>query len=155
MKTFKDRMREHGATPMQLDSGTARIAEDVVAEMSSEELSELGTAYIGERIHKLELLIERAEDIKAVGDALCGEMKYRSEEARQVLTDMYDKIDTLKIEASEETKQATLLFANVLMQTKEAFGEKLSDEVMKSAIEAGSYGMWRSIMGEKFPKQRG
>lgn len=35
--------------------------------------------------------------------------------------------------------------------TKEVFGEDISSETMQTAIQAGSYGMWRSIMGESKP----
>ena len=49
-----------------------------------------------------------------------------------------------------KTLNAIIAYKNILAATKEIFGEEnMTEEVMVKAIEAGSYGAWRSIMGGK------
>ena len=51
------------------------------------------------------------------------------------------------------TKDAVMAFANVLRIVKDIFGEeRMSENVMQQAIEAGSYIGYRSIMGEAAQK---
>lgn len=56
---------------------------------------------------------------------------------------------------SKETVQALYIYENVLKITKEVFGQNIYSDVIKAAIEAASYGMWRSIMGESKPPVSG
>ena len=47
------------------------------------------------------------------------------------------------------TKDAVMAFANVLRIVKDIFGEeRMSENIMLQAIEAGSYIGYRTIMGE-------
>lgn len=48
------------------------------------------------------------------------------------------------------TRMGVLAFREILQSTVDVFGmENMTEDVMCKAIEAGSYGMWRSVMGPK------
>ncbi len=57
-----------------------------------------------------------------------------------------------------KTRDAILAFQMVQLITKEvygkAYGGKIPTDVITKAIEAGSFIGWRSIMGEKYVKDR-
>lgn len=48
------------------------------------------------------------------------------------------------------TIEAINLYSEILERTKEIVGDGMTEEIWLKVIEAGSYGMWRTIMGPKF-----
>ena len=71
-----------------------------------------------------------------------GELKSAKSEAK-------DKIRSYGIK-DIPTIEALNLYSEVLERTKVSVGDGLTEEIWLKAIEAGSYGMWRTIMGPKF-----
>lgn len=54
-----------------------------------------------------------------------------------------------------DTIDGLIAYERVLRSVKDVFGEeKMTEEVICKAIEAASYGMWRSIMGPKETNSR-
>ncbi|MBQ1286353.1 MAG: hypothetical protein IIY19_07910 [Lachnospiraceae bacterium] len=59
------------------------------------------------------------------------------------------KRETL-MEIDPKIMDAIILYREILKATKEAFGEeKMTEEVIVNAITAGSFSVWRGIMGGK------
>lgn len=56
----------------------------------------------------------------------------------------------------EHTRNGIAAYREVLHATRDVFGdEAMTEAVICKAIEAGSYGMWRSVMGPKFDDKKG
>jgi len=149
---FRERLIRAGATEQQTDSKIAQIAEDVITQMSTEEKADISNQNIREMIFSLQKACKDIDKNKRSADMSANALQEQIKEGRKTLLDLQEGINTIDatlIKATPETEQAVLLFESVLETVKKTFGESLSDEVMKSAIEAGSYGVWRSIMGEK------
>lgn len=76
-------------------------------------------------------------------------------EAKNELHDLSEQTrftKTVKVSDSK-TRDAVLAYASVLNFTKDIFGEEnMTESVMTSAIKAGSFMAWRSIMGAKDPE---
>lgn len=150
--TFKQRLAEAGATDQQIQSKIASICEGVVAEMGAEDKIDVSLCKVQELVDEMKAIGERLMQEKMTCTHHIENLKKIDAEARKTLRDLHEgisTIDTSLVNPSEEVVQAVMLFEGVLETVKKSFGEDLSDEVMMSAIEAGSYGVWRSIMGEK------
>jgi hypothetical protein len=74
------------------------------------------------------------------------------------ITDAVDNfVDANKQKVVEDprTKDAILAYQQMLTITQSIFGEEnMTEAVMVKAIEAGSYGFWRSVMGGKFDNDK-
>lgn len=141
---IKEWLASQGAIPSQINSKTVDM---LVQGMTDEEISTSATAR--EEINRLERRVSQAD---AKADTL----------ARGVRTveDRYSRIQELLEQTEKATAERTIsdpaivdginAFARMLESVRDTFGEeKMTESVICAAIEAGSYGYWRSIMGPK------
>ena len=108
----------------------AFTSDDVYDHVLGQEESE--SKRVAAELHK-----QRAEAEKTLGELKSAESKAK------------DKIRSYGIRDAQ-TIEALNLYSEVLERTKEIVGDGLTEEIWLKAIEAGSYGMWRTIMGPKF-----
>ena len=146
---FKALLKEYGASDQQTETQVAEIAEKAVNDIATERLEGLAISKL-EKIHEeaqKEIIEEKYYAKQA--QKLTESLEPLIEEARK----MESMIEGLKYKMDYmpdgKSANAMLIFEEVLTTTKKVFGDDISDDVMKAAITAGSYGMWRSIMGEK------
>ena len=141
---IKEWLASQGAIPSQINSKTVDM---LVQGMTDEEISTSATAR--EEINRLERRVSQA-DAKADTLARC----VRTVENR------YSRIQELLEQTEKATAERTIsdpaivdginAFARMLESVRDTFGEeKMTESVICVAIEAGSYGYWRSIMGPK------
>lgn len=136
MASVKEKLREMGY------SGNAKVVdmiEDAVSEMSDEEVQKMGFDTIEERRRRLQEVVGKAE--YCVNRLSCENTK-----ANRLIEEL-----TTGIVLNDESKQAAGLYKSVLETTFAVCGEHISDEIICTAIQAASYGMWRAIMGESKP----
>ena len=151
MKTLKEILKEQGANDQQINSKVVELCENAIAEMGQEEISSVALKRIQELANKYGREVERYSLASNHADRYLSELSEAMREAEQIKAGIVNETRKLEIIPTDETKQAIYLFRNVLYITKEIFGEDISSETMQTAIQAGSYGMWRSIMGESKP----
>lgn len=139
---LKDELRERGASEVQLTSKTLSMVEDILAEASGDEVKEMGMECLRDAVADATKAISTIDNKRrslewSIGKA--DEVAKRLSASSQVVI------------LDDDNSQAVELFRKTLCAVKEVFGDSLSDEVMTTAIQAASYGMWRSIMGESKP----
>lgn len=136
---------DNGASASQLNAAVVSMIEDA---MFDETVTSSATAR--EMVKKLQTDVRNAEfDAKRA--------KREVDELRKTI-DSYEETIHLAEKAIEggviedrSIVDGVVAFTEMLKAVKNVFGqEAMSDEVICKAIEAGSYGMWRSVMGPKF-----
>lgn len=153
-RSLRDVLAEQGATDQQLGSKVFLMIEKALADGA---VSEYETCM--DAVRRL-----KSNADKAMGDVGKAYQAYSnvkdSFHALDVLyQDVLDKLREIDVAASqqvitdEKAKNALLVYRGVLDTTADVFGkERMTDAVMAAAIEAGSYAMWRTVMGGKFPE---
>lgn len=153
-KSLRDVLVENGATEGQLNSKVYAMIEKALTDGAVSEyetckdmverlkhatnnaLNDVGKAYqaysrVNDHMHNIDLIYE---------DVMTRLQEVDVAASQQVITD-------------EKAKNALLVYRGVLEMTADVFGkERMTDAVMAAAIEAGSYAMWRTVMGGKFPE---
>lgn len=145
-----------GATPAQTGSKVVAMIADGLAEG---EVS--GPATARERMDAIEQGLKQAEDYYNWLDNRCRALGSKTDE----ISKRWDAIDAKLSEADlaagqhvitdEATKNAVVAYRAILADTFELLDgqsvirEAVTDAVLCKAIEAASYGCWRSIMGSK------
>lgn len=145
---LREKLVEAGASEVQMNAKVLTLAENVIAEASDEEFKEMGISRVGQL---LEDLRSATNKIKSATNNL----EYSINKAKNEEERISNMVDILKgcgeatiTVLDDTTSQAIEVYKQILKATQEVFGTDLSDAVKSSAIEAGSYGAWRTIMGE-------
>lgn len=153
MTWLQEKLKEMGATPSQITSGTVRMVETAIAE----EAGFVDRAAM-EQITRLADTFERAKEISAeiqkeTQSALYS-AKRDAEFAKQEINRAISCYQKAKESANgviqdKELAEAVKAYKAVLEATKEVFGDNCTEIVISEAIRAGSYTAWRGIMGPK------
>lgn len=153
---IKEILRKRGANDQQLNSKTVKMIEEAIAEMSSEELGGVSAEEavkikneMNEMASKIARDIFNYHSLTLVLDS----GQRRANDAREALDNSLKAYESIAkfIPTTGDVLIAVAAYSGILEATKKILGEDLSDEVLKSAIEAASYGAWRSVMGESKP----
>jgi hypothetical protein len=137
---IKEEMEKRGAATVQMESKTLAMVEDILAEASDDEIKDAGMNAVRGIYDQICEANRKAASIRA-------SLAYEVEKAE-------DKIRRAEAAAkiSPETAQGICMFESIIHAVKDCFGEEnMTEEIMCKAIEAGSYGVWRGIMGESKP----
>lgn len=139
---IRNYLLKNGCTTAQADSKAARLLRDALVDGK---VSASATTHEAMKQLQSDMLdVDRSvSSAKKQTDAINDELRLLDErlanEKAKVITDpvLMDGLNA---------------FARILRTVKEEFGDdKMSENVIVAAIEAGSYGYWRSVMG---PKQK-
>ena len=142
--SLKERLVELGATEAQLKSKVVTLMEDSMID---------DEALRSETVRK-----ELAELHRQTKDAGSQTEKYRRSLylAQKEMSDLRKNIqaaNTFAIDSvisNESVKDGVIAYKRMLESTRDVFGaDAMTEEVVCKAIEAASYGMWRSVMGPK------
>lgn len=166
MDLYKE-MLAHGATEAQLNSKTFGKVEDILIQGVEDAEGvhlEAGRSVINRYIVELNRAETRARLAidnlnKALSDVRekSNDMRDELQEAQALISeDMLKKMRFIEafysdaLPSSPTEREAIKLFRLVLQSVKDIYGDDvIHTDVVCSAIEAASYGMWRSIMGPK------
>lgn len=155
-KGLAEWLLEQGATPVQTGSKVVAMIADGLAEG---EVS--GPATARERMDAIEQGLQKAKDYADWLDSRCKALGSKTDEISKRWDAIDAKLSEADLEASqyvitdEATKNAVVAYRAILADTFElldgqsAIREAVTDAVLCKAIEAASYGCWRSIMGGK------
>lgn len=148
---LKEKLLKQGANDQQLNSKIVRLCENAIAEMSQQEINAITLQQIQDLIINFETMKTHYQITMNGAENIFGRLNAAMKKAESIKDGIINETNKIEIIPTEETKQAIYLFKSVLQTTKEVFGDDISNETMQMAIQAGSYGMWRSIMGEAKP----
>lgn len=144
-------LSEHGATEAQVNS---KVVDMIERAMLDGEVSVSETA--AEQMIAFGKYVDDA--LKAVRDA---EMKTNLvskaiDDAARRARDVQDLLDQAEVAVDQVSigdpaiTDGLVAFERMLVAVRDTFGQPaMTDAVICAAIEAGSYGMWRSVMGPK------
>ena len=143
--TLRETLEQMGASQQQLSSKVLELTENAIAidkglvsrtAVSSAEALDTKIMHLTLNTNALEQrLVNAQKQMAEVKEAIGG---YKESTKSSVIED-------------SRLKDAILLYRNILYLTKDIFGEEnMTEAVMIKAIEAGSYGLWRGVMGGKF-----
>ena len=141
---LRAKLEQMGASDAQLNSKIYGMVEQAIMD---EEVSLSET--VQEQLRKMQdEIIEARNGAKLVMNAVkvagCEIDAYREK------IDLADKAVSEHVITDKSIIDGILTYRKTLEATLDVFGkEAMSEEVIKAAISAGSYGMWRSIMGPK------
>lgn len=144
-------LREKGATEAQVNSKTVDLIERAMldGEVSVSETAAEQIRILGKRVDAAAEVVRIAE-LKA--DGVTRELEEFDRRARDVL-DLLNQAEVAADQVSIGDPAITdglVAFERMLVAVRDTFGQPaMTDAVICAAIEAGSYGMWRSIMGPK------
>lgn len=152
---FRTAMKQAGATDQQLNTKVYQMAEQVVADGAVDGLAvaRMELESFEQRLHSandgLDSRLRRAVDVRS-------KLASDVDAARSVCENVTERTKELNAAVDEVSVKDPLVrdainaYTLVLMRTKQVFGDdNMTEGVMEKAIEAASYGMWRSIMGPK------
>lgn len=148
---MKEYLREHGATDAQVNCKAVDMLEKA---MLDGEVSVSGTAAeairdLGERIDSAYGVAGRAERKSEFVSGMVDEIDRRVRDLRDLLDQAEVAVDQVSI-GDPAITDGLVAFERMLVAVRDTFGQPaMTDAVICAAIEAGSYGMWRSIMGPK------
>lgn len=152
--SLREWLASHGATDAQLKSKVVSLIEDAVAD------SEVGAdATVRGMVDGLQDRVRDLEDKIAAGGTQLGGYERRLRAGKvdvsnvelrlQRLRETIDTMDTnltQNVLEDKSKKEAIVAFAKVLSAVRDTFGaDAMSEAVICKAIEAASYGMWRSL----------
>ena len=153
---LKEAMAVKGANDAMLNSKTLKMVEAIMAEDAG-----VVPETVNEYAKNLQEEMGRNRDaITKLGSVL----KYLEDRVNRMKSDVSsitDAVDNFvdankqKVVEDPRTKDAILAYQQMLTITQSIFGkENMTEAVMVKAIEAGSYGFWRSVMGGKFDNDK-
>lgn len=149
-KTLKQFLSEHGATAQQLESRAVKILEDAAM---NEEVSRSET--VRETVENLERRVSSASSTayhsKQIAEAVDARIETIRKKVAEIEGGVKKQVASTCI-SSRDVLDGLIAYERMLQVTVEVFGTQgrdLSDEVICKAIDAASYGMWRSVMGPK------
>lgn len=149
---IREAMEKKGANKAQLESRTVEMIEEIIAENEGV-VSSTASFYkqtLEANLRKynsaVSLLAREIDRLERGSKELKGEFSKTQADVSKAVSQYEQKI----IEDSR-MKDALIMYSHMLSITKEVFGEEnMTENVMMQAIEAGSYAIWRGIMGQKF-----
>lgn len=155
LPSLRELATAEGLTSAQIESKAFKLCENAIV---SHQVSIDKSAR--QAIEQLWTTASRAQHIanNANSDASAAEVRVRQAEARikQAAVDLNELVDKLNAGMDgltiqdEFSRDGVLVFRETLKAVQEIFGkEAMTSDVICQAITAGSYGMWRSIMGPK------
>lgn len=148
---IREAMEKKGANKAQLESRTVEMIEEIIAENEGV-VSSTASCYkqtleanLKRYNSAVSLLAREIDRLESKSKALRGEFSKTQADVSKAVSQYEQKI----IEDSR-MKDALIMYSHMLGITKEVFGEEnMTESVMMQAIEAGSYAIWRGIMGPK------
>lgn len=154
-QSLRDAMVEAGASEQQFNSKAYKMAEQAVADdavdgmatargLLDSYMQRIGTAE-GDLRQMLSSASRYSTDLRVI----IGEARNVSEDVESRTKELGAAADEISVK-DPLVRDAINAYTLVLMRTKQVFGDdNMTEGVMEKAIEAASYGMWRSIMGPK------
>ena len=135
--SVEDYLAEHGCTRQQIASKTVEL---IIDGMEKDEITS------NETVRKsLNSLAARAGRISSKVDELSDKCSHTAE-----LLGQFEASVSEKAISDPAIMDGINAFARIIESVRDTFGEdKMTEPVICAAIEAGSYGCWRSIMGPK------
>lgn len=153
---LKEAMAAKGANDAMLSSKTLKMAEAIIAEdagIVSETANEYAKNLQAEMREHCNAVAELRRSLTYMNDRI---IRMKSDVAS--ITDAVDNFveaNKQKVVEDPRTKDAILAYQQMLTITQSIFGEEnMTEAVIVKAIEAGSYGFWRSVMGGKFDNDK-
>lgn len=148
---IREAMEKKGANKAQLESRTVEMIEEIIAENEGV-VSSTASCYkqtleanLKRYNSAVSLLAREIDRLESKSKELRGEFSKTQADVSKAVSQYEQKI----IEDSR-MKDALIMYSHMLGITKEVFGEEnMTESVMMQAIEAGSYAIWRGIMGPK------
>lgn len=154
---LKTALKERGLTDQQLTAKAVTVMEQMLAEDCC-------------GVTTVETAKALVEEVKEAQRSIKHDISYANrgiESLSNYIKQFENRIARMdeKVSAYEESKKAeiiddeklldTLNFYTALLQrTQNVFGaEKMTETVIVQLLETASYGVWRSIMGGKFPER--
>ena len=148
---LREELLNKGATKQQMESKVVEMVEEILAKNAD---------VVDGTVLSYKKSVER--DLRNQKEVLF-QLGRETEKLRRALKDTNNKLIDISVDVSkavseykgkviEDTKMkdALIMYSHMLGITKEVFGEEnMTESVMMQAIEAGSYAIWRGIMGSK------
>ncbi len=148
---LREELLNKGATKQQTESKVVEMVEEILAKNAD---------VVDGTVLSYKKSVER--DLRNQKEVLF-QLGRETEKLRRALKDTNNKLIDISVDVSkavseyngkviEDTKMkdALIMYSHMLGITKEVFGEEnMTESVMMQAIEAGSYAIWRGIMGSK------
>lgn len=144
-------LREKGATEAQVNSKVVDLLEKAMldGEVSVSETAAEQIRDLGKRIDSAYGVAGRAERKSEHVSGMVDAIDRRVRELRDLLDQAEVAVDQVSI-GDPAITDGLVAFERMLVAVRDTFGQPaMTDAVICAAIEAGSYGMWRSIMGPK------
>ena len=140
----KQYLESHGATQSQLDSKTTEM---VISGLLDEEIASSDT--VRAEFSKMREGISAAKfKSDAIMRGLEGYEK-RFQSLERLMSDA-EKCASDRVIDDQRVVDGVNAFTRMLESTRDVFGEdSMTESVICAAIEAASYGFWRSVMGSK------
>lgn len=149
---IKQRLIEKGLTPQQAGAKAVEVMQELIAEDSGC-IDNITAGYlrkVNDMCQENEKQVKLANSNFASINNQMIEMFRELRETKDVV-EKWEAGERSKIVNDEKLVDALNLYRAMLSDTKQVFGDdKMTEAVIIQAIEAASYGMWRSIMGGKF-----
>ena len=142
------KLKEKGLLNTQIDSKGVQVIFETLAEECGVETAMIEHWFL----RQFNLLKSKERDLEQLLYSLDCKTKNGN-----ITADKLDALQTVLSNREEDlmsmvpedvsTLNALSIYINVLKFTRDIFGEeKMTEEVMKTAIQAGSYGLWQSII---------
>lgn len=101
----------------------------------------------GDEISEIETIEEKADTAKHFISGLEDRTNRVFKQIKQMQTTLDAQTDVIN---DKPTRNGLAAYRTMLEATRDVFGEsQMTEAVICKAIEAASYGMWRSVMGPK------
>lgn len=143
-KAIKVWLTEHGASPQQVNS---KVVDMIAQAMTDEQISVSETAR-----NEVKRLADKVDRADYAADKLfrgINNVEGRYSKVQELLSQAEADAKNMTI-SDQAVIDATIAFRRVLEYVRDVFGEdEMTESVICAAIEAGSYCMWRSVMGPK------
>ena len=168
--TIDEKLRERGATESQIHCKAVELVKEVIAEQSGVVPSAIvdGIEILEKRISEANEKMDRTESflnsfkVQTLGQV--NQLQNAISTAENCLENFQEAIGEMNKTAGDyiveaknrkikdpDVQDALTLYCRILDATQTTFGEEnMTEQVMVTAIQAGSYGLWRAIMGGKF-----
>ena len=133
-----------GASGQVKQSKAAMIIENALTdrEISTSQTARTLINSLAAKVQNAESRLYRIEDFLEADARKAAEIRQSVKE--------FDKGIAQQIIEDRNLKDGLVVYGRMLATTREVFGEdNMTEQVICKAIEAASYGMWRSVMGPK------
>ncbi len=156
--TIRDYLKNLGATEQQLSAKVIEIMEQKMlfdtdlADLSADTVAKI----LGDLIKNVGAAATRLESFMVQEKFAANDLERKMTQA-QARSDLLEKIvyeanagiSNIEIH-NPDVKDAVVAYAAVLKATREVFGEeKMTEDVMAHAVDAGSYIAWRGMTGRE------